>query len=251
MTNVDLLQQPEMIYENNGKSIVKIDNIEPYEQEEYNLLDEKDFIKYIKDIESDVRVSQEYRKAVWYLKNTEGMDTCSFLEGVSSRDNDKIKIEIHHSPLTLFDITLAVIKKRMANREDLSVEGVAEEVAYLHYVGLVGLIPLSTTIHKIVHNNFLFVPVQSVRGNYRGFIELYYQYIAPETLDDIDCIEAASKDDTLVSRQMEILNRHDIYIDANNSYKLLMLEDVRQIVKQRLSIIKGNLIPLCTRIEKK
>ena len=91
------------------------------------------------------------------------MNQCSFLQ-VSNNDAYKIKIEIHHYPFTLYDIVCIVYKKRVANYESLDVEMIAKEVTMLHYKLLVGLIPLSVTVHQLVHEGKLFIPVQNVLG---------------------------------------------------------------------------------------
>ena len=102
MMNVECMNKVENIYEDGGTTIVDLQGDHYFDGEQYNLLDDKDFAKYISDLERIVRSSFEYRSLINYLKNTEGMDVCSLLENVSSRDNTKVKIEIHHSPLTLY-----------------------------------------------------------------------------------------------------------------------------------------------------
>jgi hypothetical protein len=172
------------------------------------------------------------------------MDVCSFLDNVTSRDNTKVKIEIHHSPLTLYDICMAVFKKRQHNNEDISINGVAEEVMWLHYAGWVGLIPLSKTVHEMIHNQYLFIPTDTVRGNYRAFVNAYYDYIDPEVLDYIDNAEQATKDYN--GKQMELFNNHKIYINANGSYALPRKDEVKQNIKDHITEVKSGQKVMCT-----
>ena len=248
MTNVQLLNHVDDIYTDGGMTILDIQEMPYFEQDQYDLMDEKDFKHYMSDLERTVRTSFEYRQLITYLKHTEGMDTCSFLENVSSRDSKKITIELHHSPLTLFDICLAVFKKRQQNNEDVSVNGVAEEVLWLHYAGWVGLIPVSSTVHDMIHNQFLFVPTNVVRGNYRAFVEAYYNYIDPETLDCIDNAEQATKD--FNNKQMELFNVHRIYVNANGSYGLKRKEEAQSAIKQHITEVKSGLKEMCRIVDK-
>ena len=172
-----------------------------------------------------------------YLKNTEGMDVCSFLDNVTSRDNSRVKIEIHHSPLTLYDICLAVFRKRQQRKESTNIEAVAQEVMYLHYIGWVGLIPLSSMIHDMVHNQYLFVPTDKVRGNYKAFVDNYYNFIDPDTLDSLDAAEDATKEYN--NKQMELFNNHKIYLNVNGSYGLPRRDEIQTLLKDRITEIKS------------
>lgn len=238
MINVECMNPIENTYTDGEISILDINDISYFDAEPYDLLNDKDFAHFMRDLESVVRNSFEYRSLISYLKNTEGMDVCSFLENVSSRDNSKVRIEIHHSPLTLYDICLTVFKKRQANHEDISINTIAEEVMWLHYIGWVGLIPLSATVHEMVHNQYIFIPTNVVRGNYQAFVNAYYNYIEPDTLDSLDNAEQATKDYN--ARQMELFNNHRIYINTNGSLLIPQKEQAQQNIKDHISDLKNN-----------
>lgn len=240
MRNPELLVKVENIYKDEGKTILDIPKLEYFDKAQYDLLDDKDFKRYIKAIESVVRLSFEYKYFIEYLKNEEGMNVCSFLTNVTSLDNKKVRIEIHHEPFTLYDICLAVFKKRQANRQDTRVESVAEEVMYLHYIGWVGLIPLSETVHTMVHNSYLFIPCDRVRGNFRAFRDAYYNYIEPETLDMLDSVELATLEYN--GNQMSVFNRHDIYLNIEGSINLPRKDVIISSIKNRIDTIKNNKI---------
>ena len=169
------------------------------------------------------------------------MDVCSFLDNVTSRDNTKVKIEIHHSPLTLYDICLAVFRKRQQRKESTNLEAVAQEIMYLHYIGWVGLIPLSATVHDMVHNQYLFVPTDRVRGNYKAFVDNYYNFIDPDTLDSLDAAEDATREYN--NKQMELFNNHKIYLNVDGSYGLPRKDEMKSLLKDRIAEIKsGNIM---------
>ena len=55
----------------------------------------------------------------------------------------------------------------------------------LHYKNLVGLVPLSKTIHELVHSsneNGIIIPIESVFGNTNEFIKLYKESIPDITI---------------------------------------------------------------------
>ena len=248
MMNVECMNKVENIYNDGEETVIDIKSMPYFDLEQYDLMDEKDFRHYINDLERVVRNSFEYRSLIRYLKNIEGMDVCSFLDNVSSRDNSKVKIEIHHSPLTLYDICFTVFKKRQFNHEDISINGVAEEVMWLHYAGWVGLIPLSATVHEMVHNQYIFIPTDVIRGNYQAFINAYYNYIDPEVLDCIDNAEQATKEYN--NKQMELFNNHRIYINANGSANLPRKQEAQQAIKEHITEVKSGMKVMCTIIDK-
>ena len=145
MRNPDNLIPPEPVEENSNDpvEVYKINNVPIYDAEDYDLTNPKDFKKYTDSIERIVRMSFEYRQFVKFLRENVDMNKCSFFENVSNIESFKVKIHIHHEPITLYDIVLAVYNKRCAMHEPLTENMVAKEVMYNHYMLRVGLIPLS------------------------------------------------------------------------------------------------------------
>ena len=239
MINVEALNPIDNIYTNGGTSIMDIKELPYYDDEPYDFNDPKSFDHYISDLERIVRNSFEYRTIIGYLKSVEGMNECAIFDGVTSKPGSKIRIEIHHSPFTLYDICVTVFRKRSAMNESLNINAVAEEIMYLHYIAWVGLIPLSATPHDTVHNGYTFISPEKVRGNYRSFIESYYQYINPELLDAIDAAEQASKDN-VESKRLEIFNNHRLYVNVDGSYELPEKNRARTNIKNRINALKNN-----------
>lgn len=130
--------------------------------------------KYIKNIERIVRSSMEYRDYISFLKNHIDMDKCAFFQQISSKESKHVKVEIHHEPFTLYDIVNVVLQKFIDNGESLNDLLIADEVLELHYSNLVGLIPLSKTVHKLVHNSTkITIPIKLCYGSYDEFLEKY------------------------------------------------------------------------------
>lgn len=210
-----------------------------FDMEEYNIFDKDEFNQYLDAIEKVVRTSFEYKQFIKFLRNNINMNQCSFFENVNNIDTYKVKIEIHHSPFTLYDITYMVFKRRQEANECLEVEAVAKEVMYIHYNLLIGLIPVCETVHQLIHNFYLFVPMDKVLGQVDTFISLYGEYMSQEQHDTLQTIREYSE----VYNEEENLNplqRKYIYIKDAGSYNLPKFEDIIAIMRKRINNIKNN-----------
>lgn len=255
-----------VIADKNKETILKLNNIPEYDFLIWDLEDSKELKKYFSTIEKEIRNSFEYREMIQYLRNNYNMDECSFIK-VSNKDNFNIKIEIHHYPFTLYDIVTIVYKKRIYYQESLDVQMVSKEVTMLHYKLLIGLIPLSKTVHQLVHDGKLFIPVNNVLGRYKVFVDLYKPFCEQDQLETLDRIERYSLEESdlyntsILDQNMINISTTDIkyqYPDFNNiqgnmynridtikknNYKLPTMEDYQDLNKKdnpndRRSIIK-------------
>lgn len=226
--------------EPNNIDIIKIPKDIPIiDTDDYDLFDDKDKEKYFKDLERHIRSSYEYRNMIQYLREYMNMNSCAFMPNISNELNRKIRIEIHHSPFTLRDICSIVLNKRMKNNEVLFIESVAYEVMFIHYSLMVGLIPLSETVHQLVHNQYIFIPVDKVYGYYKNFVKSYYDYIDPEILDKLDELEKLTVAGTYNNSYKEILEKKYITIDMEDNNQFDQLHDLQELLKQRLNELRG------------
>lgn len=217
-------------------AIIEMREIPDYNLYDFDLNDDKSFKKYIQSIEKSVRSSFEYKEMVKFLREYMDMNQCAFYENINNTDNTKVRIEIHHEPLSLYDICLIVYNKRVAFNEPLDEEYVAKEVMYLHYNLQVGLIPLAETVHELVHASYLFVPSTAVLGKYREFVNMYEPYMLPEQLEVLEHIEEATK--LYDSEEAKtILSTNYIYIDLSGAYNMPKLEDIAAMMKNRIKEI--------------
>ena len=187
----------------------------------YDLNDEKDYDHYIKDCERIIRRSFEYKQFINYLRDNMNMNKCAFLSHVSNTENYGVKIEIHHYPFTLRDIVEIVYRKRCHYEESLSVFMVAKEVMELHYKLMVGLIPLSETIHELAHNGKIFIPVDRVLGRYNLFVDYYSPFISAEMLDTLRRIENYTYSNDANIGDTTIINTNHITYDIKDKQYLL------------------------------
>ena len=258
MNNADYIKEPENIYPNNKSSTINIYEMPFFDQEQYDILNPKDYAKFIADIERCIRTqSYEYRTLINYLRECESMNKCTFLDNISNADTTSIKIHIHHAPFTLFDISCAVVKKRLSIGESIDIFDIMNEVMWLHYMGYVGLVPVCETVHSLIHNQYLIVPFNVVRGNFQKFIDLYKPYIDPTTMDNFDnglMLTQAylnNEPNNLILRQMQMFNLHPTYINYPNMQSLLeRLSQSKNIIGNRIDTIKNKKKVMCRIIRK-
>lgn len=146
----------------------------------------RDREKYIKTCEAVVRKSLEYKEYIKFLKDHMDMNQCAVLQNVISKNGKHYRIEVHHEPFTLFDIVETVINRRLQHNQPITELQVADEVTGLHYDGKIGLIPLTVTMHELVHNGRIFIPLQLIYHDYAAFYQEYQPYMNSVLLDKIE-----------------------------------------------------------------
>lgn len=220
----------------NPKKNIEIKQLPPFDIADYDLTNEKELAKYFKSIERICRMSRSYKAYIDYLRNETGMMISSFSENVDNIDTYNIKIQIHHSPFTLYDIVTTIYSKRMTCGESITENAIAKEVMYNHYKFNVGLIPLSETEHELVHSGFLFIPTNRVFGNYKRFVDIYGAYMDPQLRATLEQVEQAT---ALYNHKEEtkVLTYQPMYINADNVYSLPKTEDVISLLKDRIKNI--------------
>lgn len=181
-----------------------------FDKPSYIIYNEKTRSKFIKSVEKIVRSSLEYREFIAYLRAELGMNFCMFFNNVSRDEIKNLGIEIHHIPFSLFDIVNIVLRKYEAEEMTIDPLVIADEVMQLHYRGMVGLVPLSVTVHELYHRGDLFIPLQYVD---KGFILFYQEYkdYMKEYEEMLKRLINLSKDFDLGSNS--ILRKHLIYLD--------------------------------------
>lgn len=243
MTEFKNNQSTEIVDKKYYDGIIVLDEVPPFDVQDYDIYNEKQFKKYIENIKRICRTSFEYRKFVNYLREYMDMNKCSFFQNVSNQDTFKIRIELHHCPFTLHDIVMTVFNKRLFYKESLELEMVAKEVMYIHYFCMVGIIPLAETVHELVHKQIVFIPLDTVFGNYQEFIEIYGQFIPVDAKDRYDMMTAQ----TLAYNEeanLQVLQQSPLVIqlpgdDGSGTYKLPKLETVAALMKKKVLEMKS------------
>lgn len=222
----------------NQDNKIKIDKLPEFLVSDYNFEDDHDFGIYINTVEKCVRNSYEYRAMVSYLREAIDMNQSAYFSNIRSDAFSHVKIQIHHDPFDLMTISTIVFNKRKQCHELLDEEMVAKEVMYLHYNMLIGLIPLTKTEHKLVHNNYLFVPTFAVFGYYNTFVDMYRDYIDPSLIEVLDRIEEASM--MCKYQDTHVLERNYIYLDTGEAYTLPKAQEIATFLKDRIYDLQNN-----------
>ena len=200
-------------YSNDESHITrKIGKVEPFDRSVV-LLTPKSEIKFIKKVETIIRSSLENKTFLSYLKEVVDMTHCSYFNNITNKGTKGISIHIHHEPFTLYDITQIVYEKWKAENKPISHLGIAEEVVKLHYQGRVGLIPLSSTVHSLVHAGKIFIPLQRVYGKYPLFVEEYGAFIPDDILTMLEKKVKESKE--LDETSTSILEKKYVYLEVD------------------------------------
>ena len=222
---------------------IKLDHIPEFDIQDYDLNDEKELFKYFKDIEKSIRGSMEYRSIfIPYLRNNLNMNKCSFFKNINNIDTSKIQIHIHHEPFDLFTIVQIVYRKRCAYRESLEIEMVAKEVMFLHFNMIIGLIPLAETPHELVHNKYLFIPIDRVYGAYQSFVEAYQDFfdeVQLKTFNDLcDMTKQYNELPEKEKENMSVLSKGYIYVEVAD-WDIPVYEDVITSIRNRIDEIRN------------
>lgn len=174
--------------------------------------DDKIYIRLIKKIVKMIRTSYEYKNYISYLKEEIDMNSCSFFNKLTRED---ISIEIHHAPLTLFEIVSIVFAKHVDKygADNINIFDISEEVIRLHYENFIGLIPLSITAHELVHQGEIFIPIQCVYGKLKTFYNTYNKYFSQEQKDLLESHISTSKQINNQKYKPSALERKFTYVD--------------------------------------
>ena len=217
------------------KDLIDVVVIDKFEPMDYSLTigNEREKTKIIKRIERHIRSSLEYRDYIAFLRENVGMDACAFFNNINKDTSRSLRIEIHHTPFTLYDYVKIVVQKYMAEGIPLNDLYIAEEVMNLHYKNQVGLIPLSKTLHLIVHGenaDKLIIPAYMIFGDYKQFIEEYQDY-----MDDYDFTkveEMIKKTKELKEDSYEILEKKYDYLKVDGFEIPQKIEKEEEVKKE-------------------
>ena len=143
--------------------------------------------KVINYLEKIIRKSYEYKQYISYLKSELDITKCALIPTLDISELD-ISLEFHHYPITLYDIVETILHKYFVKKkenEKISMFDVMQEVMEEHYLGDIGLVPLSATMHEMAHSGSIKIPFSSVYGNVDKFVAKYGQYMRPELREKV------------------------------------------------------------------
>ena len=116
----------------------------------------------------------------------------------------------------IIPITKIIVNKYMEEGLPLNELLMAEEVMKVHYSNMVGLIPLSKTLHLMVHGENaekVVIPAYMIFGNYKKFIEEYGDYMNDEDFKKIERLIQRTKE--IKESDYKFLEQHYDYIEVD------------------------------------
>ena len=195
------------------------------------LTNAKDRHKFISRVEKIIRSSKEYRDYIQFLKEHIGLDKCIFFQNITNGGENKrsrISIELHHEPFTLYDIVNVVLTKYQDEGLPINDLLIADEVLELHYANQVGLVPLSKTMHQMIHNSTkLIVPLNMCYGAYSEFLEKYEPYIDEELYEKLE--RKMNETAALTPESFEAIKKQFTYLDVDGVDDVEKMELQNQI----------------------
>lgn len=146
-----------------------------------NFDSETDYKKFIKNTEMLIRRCNEYKLWTNYIKDVLQHNVCM----ITSETNVEVTIDIHHHIPSLFVLVTALINEKIENNIDFCSFDIASEAIKLHFENRIGYVCLVKTIHEKFHNGYITIPCESVKGNYKHFVDNYAKYLDEMDLDTI------------------------------------------------------------------
>lgn len=186
----------------------KIGNIESFSEENFLMIKSEDspfaenfyfcdffeegkIKKFIKNIERLIRQSREYKDYISLLRtNITSLNRDNILSNIRIED---ASLEFHHYPFSLFDLVETVMMTHLIKDEKITSFSIGREILDLHYKNLIGLVPLSITMHELAHSGNIFISSKQIFGNYKKFISLYEKGISADIKNKLKIMEENEK----------------------------------------------------------
>lgn len=166
---------PEIKYSGDASKFVEVEGWEEdtlmlYKDNEF-FEDTNSYVKFIKDCETAVRVSPDYKVFISYIKKILGINFCQVSSSIYDTD---ATVEMHHGPIfTLFDYCSIMVNHYLQTMRKINTCRIANQVLDEHFDLRVQVVMLATTNHEAAHNRDLFLHVNQGIGDLNKFIDFY------------------------------------------------------------------------------
>ena len=148
------------------------------------------FKKFIKATEKVVRSNADYKSYLEYLREEEGLNTCAIFHNVVAGD---ATIELHHFPFTLYTICSIIANDLMAKGDKVSTFYLADKVITEHMNNIIGLVPLTVTVHELAHLGKIMLLKKHIYGDYNEFFTKYNKFFTDGEKAFIDRLNTTNK----------------------------------------------------------
>jgi hypothetical protein len=157
----------------------------------YDFVDEK-LIAYVTRL---ARSSFEMGELFYIMKNFANLDKCLFYDTYTVDRFSSKNVELHHFPLKIHSVSETIANKHLAEKEHWSPFEAAEEVVECHFRFWIGLVPLSPTVHELVHSDVVSLHLEHVpkRFQWRRFVDEYGKWMSEDVKAKLLDIEEYSR----------------------------------------------------------
>jgi hypothetical protein len=193
---------------NNDNILLK--NMDGYFQEKFyfnDIYDDSKRKKLATAVKKLVRSSEEYSNYIGFLKSELGLTHCAILGNV---EKDDATLEFHHYPFTMHDIVELSINRHILLGKKFNSYTLINDIIQDHYNNIVGLVPLSLTVHQLVHAGQIFVNLSQVYGNINAFMEKYSFAMNDDMIDKFNKLVEYSEKNIPYSEEDVLKKRSSI-----------------------------------------
>lgn len=149
--------------------------------------DDKLISKFIKNVEKLIRTSYEYKAYITDLREEViQLNRDSVLGNITTSDVD---MEFHHYPFSLYEIVEILMIDKIAKKEGFTSFSLAKEIMELHNKHVIGLVPLTKTVHELAHLGSIFLSKKQIFGDYSAFMTTYSASISYDLKSKIQEME--------------------------------------------------------------
>ena len=159
------------------------------------------------------------------MKTEVSLTYCNYLNKVPEEINKHLTVEMHHYPLTLYDIVSGVLNKYVMQRKAFTRLSIANEVMDLHFSLQISIIPLTLTLHQLAHTNNLLISTKNVFGDYRKFMMVYDIFLNEDKKEDILKIEKMSDNE---EEYMIEFNKDTLRLDTKGLLGIGLDEEIQE-----------------------
>lgn len=175
-----------------------------------------DWHKFIDSTKLMVRTSDEYREYIAHVKTFNNLKNCAFLGNVDDCEGE-VDIEIHHTPLTIHEVIEIIATDMLFEKKSITTFDVAQRVMEEHFRNMIGIVPVSKTIHELIHDGKINVSINQVFGDVSGFLKKYARSVLPETSRKVEAfIKIADEVGTLPDKELLSVDEKVFHNPASN-----------------------------------
>jgi len=190
----------------------------------------RDWDNFIKSVKLMVRTSEEYKEFINYVKTYQGLKYCSFLGNIDDCEGE-VTIEIHHTPLTIHEVIEVIAGHLIMEKKPITTYDIAHITMEEHFLQNVGVVPVSKTMHELIHDGKINVNIDQVFGNISRFLQKYSKGVDPSLIRRVESFIKIG-DDVGVSVNKEIFDV-DAKVFVNPSSNKLNYQGIAKLLTKK------------------